>query len=270
LLPHKTASACTAARTGVLASLRSSSGRPFDPRGAGSSPARPIAFQLRVRWKDRPASASSVPRWRGETSIPSPPSCSASRGSDQRVSGTPSLSGRAPATRLLMQQRPHEHRRGTHHHLHWRDTSQFDASHRGPCRFQAQPFLKGHYEGQAPAPGDLCCGFAGRAYALLSFYHHTGEPSWLSARARWLTVLCGASPSSRSAATASTRVRSEWRCWPPISKRPSTRACRSSHRRAGLRAAPDRARYQGCPRQTMSRPSAMRQLTRRNHRRSPK
>lgn len=39
------------------------------------------------------------------------------------------------------------------------------------------------YEGQAPAPGDLCCGLAGRAYGLLSLYQHSGEPLWLS-RAR--------------------------------------------------------------------------------------
>jgi serine/threonine protein kinase len=41
------------------------------------------------------------------------------------------------------------------------------------------------YEGQAFAPGDLCCGFAGRAYALLCFYKHTGDRAWL-ARARAL------------------------------------------------------------------------------------
>jgi len=41
------------------------------------------------------------------------------------------------------------------------------------------------YEGQAPAPGDLCCGLAGRAYALLSLYQHIGDPLWL-ARARAL------------------------------------------------------------------------------------
>jgi serine/threonine-protein kinase len=36
-----------------------------------------------------------------------------------------------------------------------------------------------------PAPGDLCCGLAGRAYALLTLYKHAGEPRWL-ARARAL------------------------------------------------------------------------------------
>jgi serine/threonine-protein kinase len=41
------------------------------------------------------------------------------------------------------------------------------------------------YEGP-PAPGDLCCGLAGRAYALLRIYQHTDEPAWL-ARARDLT-----------------------------------------------------------------------------------
>jgi serine/threonine-protein kinase len=41
------------------------------------------------------------------------------------------------------------------------------------------------YEGQAAAPGDLCCGLAGRAYALLNLYRHTGETAWLT-RARLL------------------------------------------------------------------------------------
>jgi serine/threonine protein kinase len=41
------------------------------------------------------------------------------------------------------------------------------------------------YEGQPAAPGDLCCGFAGRAYALLCLYEYSGEPAWL-ARARRL------------------------------------------------------------------------------------
>jgi len=40
------------------------------------------------------------------------------------------------------------------------------------------------YEGAA-APADLCCGLAGRAYALLGLYKHTGETAWL-ARARAL------------------------------------------------------------------------------------
>jgi serine/threonine-protein kinase len=34
-------------------------------------------------------------------------------------------------------------------------------------------------------PVDLCCGYAGRAYALLELYRHTNEPSWL-ARAHML------------------------------------------------------------------------------------
>lgn len=46
--------------------------------------------------------------------------------------------------RFLMQQRPHEYRRGTHHHLHDRDASPFDGRPTGPCRFQAQQFFKGH------------------------------------------------------------------------------------------------------------------------------
>jgi serine/threonine-protein kinase len=37
----------------------------------------------------------------------------------------------------------------------------------------------------AAAGGDLCCGFAGRAYSLLRLYQHTGEAHWL-ARARLL------------------------------------------------------------------------------------
>ena len=40
------------------------------------------------------------------------------------------------------------------------------------------------YEGP-PAPGDLCCGFAGRAYALLALHRHAGEREWLP-RARSL------------------------------------------------------------------------------------
>jgi hypothetical protein len=40
------------------------------------------------------------------------------------------------------------------------------------------------YEG-APGPGDLCCGFAGRAYALLALYKQCGDTTWL-ARARVL------------------------------------------------------------------------------------
>ena len=35
------------------------------------------------------------------------------------------------------------------------------------------------------AGGDLCCGFAGRAYSLLCLHRHTGEAHWL-ARARLL------------------------------------------------------------------------------------
>jgi eukaryotic-like serine/threonine-protein kinase len=41
------------------------------------------------------------------------------------------------------------------------------------------------YEGTHATVGDLCCGFAGRAYALLNFYRHTAETAWL-ARARLL------------------------------------------------------------------------------------
>jgi serine/threonine protein kinase len=41
------------------------------------------------------------------------------------------------------------------------------------------------YESADDAPGGLCCGLAGRAYALLSRYKHTAEPRWLT-RARLL------------------------------------------------------------------------------------
>jgi eukaryotic-like serine/threonine-protein kinase len=36
------------------------------------------------------------------------------------------------------------------------------------------------YDGQPAAPGDLCCGLAGRAYALLCLHKHSGEPEWLA------------------------------------------------------------------------------------------
>jgi eukaryotic-like serine/threonine-protein kinase len=42
------------------------------------------------------------------------------------------------------------------------------------------------YEGHPAAPGDLCCGFAGRAYSLVCLYRHSGERAWL-ARARRLS-----------------------------------------------------------------------------------
>jgi serine/threonine protein kinase len=54
-------------------------------------------------------------------------------------------------------------------------------------------------DGPTAAPGDLCCGLAGRAYALLCLYRHTGEEAWL-ARARALA----------GRAAASVRVKS-WR-----------------------------------------------------------
>lgn len=41
------------------------------------------------------------------------------------------------------------------------------------------------YEGATEAPGELCCGLAGRAYALLCRYKHTGDRRWLP-RARVL------------------------------------------------------------------------------------
>ncbi|MEU4516416.1 lanthionine synthetase LanC family protein [Nonomuraea wenchangensis] len=41
------------------------------------------------------------------------------------------------------------------------------------------------YEAPLPGPADLCCGLAGRAYALLGHHARTGDPLWL-ARARML------------------------------------------------------------------------------------
>jgi serine/threonine-protein kinase len=41
------------------------------------------------------------------------------------------------------------------------------------------------YESPIPSGGDLCCGFGGRAYAVLALYRHGGEEVWL-ARARSL------------------------------------------------------------------------------------
>jgi serine/threonine-protein kinase len=35
-------------------------------------------------------------------------------------------------------------------------------------------------ESPVPSGGDLCCGFAGRAYSLLSMYRHSGEELWLA------------------------------------------------------------------------------------------
>ena len=49
----------------------------------------------------------------------------------------------------------------------------------------------------APAGGDLCCGFAGRAYSLLCLYQHTGEAQWL-ARARLLADRAATSIQSAS------------------------------------------------------------------------
>jgi eukaryotic-like serine/threonine-protein kinase len=55
-----------------------------------------------------------------------------------------------------------------------------DASFERRARLAAWSAYKG-----APGPGDLCCGFAGRAYALLGLYKHSGDTTWL-ARARVL------------------------------------------------------------------------------------
>lgn len=54
------------------------------------------------------------------------------------VLGTPRQTLQAHS--LLMQQRPHKHRRGTHHHLHGRDASRFDSQ----TGFPVQRFFKGH------------------------------------------------------------------------------------------------------------------------------
>jgi eukaryotic-like serine/threonine-protein kinase len=53
------------------------------------------------------------------------------------------------------------------------------------------------YEGGSAAPGDLCCGLAGQAYALLCLYRHSREPAWL-ARARRLADRAAASIRSGS------------------------------------------------------------------------
>jgi eukaryotic-like serine/threonine-protein kinase len=42
------------------------------------------------------------------------------------------------------------------------------------------------FDAPGGAPGDLCCGYAGRAYALLCQHRHTGESGWLD-RAETLT-----------------------------------------------------------------------------------
>jgi hypothetical protein len=49
------------------------------------------------------------------------------------------------------------------------------------------------YDHAPDAGGELCCGLAGRAYALLSRYRHTGDSAWL-ARARALGTHAVASP----------------------------------------------------------------------------
>lgn len=48
-------------------------------------------------------------------------------------------------------------------------------------------------EAVADAPGDLCCGLAGRAYALLQLHRFTGESAWLD-RARAIAKHAVASP----------------------------------------------------------------------------
>ncbi|MFB4306789.1 lanthionine synthetase LanC family protein [Actinomadura sp. GTD37] len=55
----------------------------------------------------------------------------------------------------------------------------------------------GAYEGPGAAPGDLCCGLAGRSYALLDHHAVTGEPVWL-ARARVLADRAAVSVAAES------------------------------------------------------------------------
>lgn len=40
------------------------------------------------------------------------------------------------------------------------------------------------YEGGSAAPSNLCCGFAGRVYALLGLFRHSGEAAWLARASR--------------------------------------------------------------------------------------
>jgi serine/threonine-protein kinase len=49
------------------------------------------------------------------------------------------------------------------------------------------------YDGLSDAPGDLCCGLAGRAYALLALHRFTRELPWLE-RAKVLAKRAAASP----------------------------------------------------------------------------
>jgi eukaryotic-like serine/threonine-protein kinase len=63
------------------------------------------------------------------------------------------------------------------------------------ARFERLACMAGwhSYDGLADAPGDLCCGLAGRAYALLHLYRFTGELAWLE-RARVLAKRAASSP----------------------------------------------------------------------------
>jgi serine/threonine-protein kinase len=56
--------------------------------------------------------------------------------------------------------------------------------------------------GRAPRATTLCCGTAGRAYALLNLYKHTGATEWLS-RARHLENHAAAQAVATSARTNS-------------------------------------------------------------------
>jgi eukaryotic-like serine/threonine-protein kinase len=64
------------------------------------------------------------------------------------------------------------------------------AAHRvfGDARYEELAEGAGWNAWEAPNPDEtLCCGEAGRAYAMLNLYRHTGEPVWLE-RARRLAV----------------------------------------------------------------------------------
>jgi serine/threonine-protein kinase len=49
------------------------------------------------------------------------------------------------------------------------------------------------FDGPSDVPGDLCCGLAGRAYALLRLHRFTGESAWLE-RAKVLARRAAADP----------------------------------------------------------------------------
>jgi len=62
-----------------------------------------------------------------------------------------------------------------------------------------------HVWDEVRGPADLCCGSAGRAYALLNLYKHTGATEWLS-RARQI-----ANEAAAMAAATTQRANTLWR-----------------------------------------------------------